>query len=265
MADEKREKRTYQKGTVILLAGPPDGKVLDVELTVVEEVDKDTLRVKGVDGSPFRVHKSRIKKVVRFPTGLLYQVVREAVSEIAEDQVPEAPKGPVAKELKEQDSTTADSLVEKKKEGPMEAATAVQEKPKVEPKVEAKAKAKAKVSTGGQSKKPKKEKEVIPFNPKEWAKNGVLLAKTSSFDHATHKLTCYVSVNAKAGFYYTINSYKHGSVESLGKNGKGGNSYPLKGHQCTIKKKGKTEIHHGKRTAEEEIARFLKEDYKQVK
>ena len=262
MADEKREKRTYPKGTVILLAGPPDGKVLDVELTVVEEVDKDTLRVKGVDGSPFRVHKSRIKKVVRFPTGLLYQVVREAVSE---DQVPEAPKGPVAKELKEQDSTTADSLVEKKKEGPMEAATAVQEKPKVEPKVEAKAKAKAKVSTRGQSKKPKKEKEVIPFNPKEWAKNGVLLAKTSSFDHATHKLTCYVSVNAKAGFYYTINSYKHGSVESLGKNGKGGNSYPLKGHQCTIKKKGKTEIHHGKRTAEEEIARFLKEDYKQVK
>jgi hypothetical protein len=81
-------KRSYPVGTVLLLVGPPDGKVMDVEFTVVEEVDKDTLRVKGIDGNVFRVHKSRIKKVVR-----------EAESKPTEDQVPEAPKGPTQEEL----------------------------------------------------------------------------------------------------------------------------------------------------------------------
>jgi len=250
------EKRSYPVGTVLLLVGPPDGKVIDVEFTVVEEVDKDTLRVKGIDGNIFRVHKSRIKKVVK-----------EAESKPAEDQVPEAPKGPVAEEPKEQDTTTPKRVGKKKEEEkPMEVETVVQEKPKAKAQPKAAKVTKntvAKVAKA--SKKEKEVKEVIPFDPKEWAKSGVLLAKSSAFDHATHKLTCYVSVDAKSGFYNTINSYKNGGVESLGKGGKGGNSYPLKGHQCTVKKKGKTEIHHGKRTAEEEIARFLKEGYKQIK
>jgi hypothetical protein len=248
-------KRSYPVGTVLLLAGPPDGKVIDIPLTVVEEVDKDTLRVKGVNGDIFRVHKSRIKKVIK-----------EVEDKPAENQVPEA-QGPVAKKPKEQTST---KHVEKEKEEeiPMEAeATAVQEQPKIKESSKAKpSKAKSSKAKSSKGNLSRKEKEkVIPFNPKEWAKNGVLLAKTSPFDHATHKLTCYVAVDAKGGFYHTINSYKHGNVESLGKNGKGGNSYPLKGHQCTVKKKGKTSIHHGKRTAEEEIARFLKEGYKQIK
>lgn len=240
------EKRSYSKGTVILLAGPPDGKITNVEYTVMEELDKNTIRVKGVDGSLFRVHKSRVLKVTK-------------EAEI-ENQVLEAPKGTVAKELKEQESTTVQSRVEKKEEEkPMEAATAVLEKEKVKPQPKAKA-----PKTEKTPKAPKKVKEVIPFDAKAWAKSGVLLVKTSNFDHP-HKLTCYISVDAKGGFFHTINTYKLNGVESLGDEGKGGNSYPLKGHQITIKKKGKTEIHHGQLTAEEVIADKQKKGYKLVK
>ena len=110
----------------------------------------------------------------------------------------------------------------------------------------------------------------IPFDLDKWIKEhgNIHLSKPSEFDRKDIKVTSHIAVDEKGGYYYTVNTYKYqdGTI-SLGKNDKGGNRYPLKGHQLTstIKtKKGEQKRTLGKNapTFEKLIEQKLKKGYK---
>jgi hypothetical protein len=119
----------------------------------------------------------------------------------------------------------------------------------------------------------KKEIELTPFDPVAWAKEygSVHLSKRCTFDHDKYKLEAHVAINSQTGYYYTINAYRYpNGVLSLGKKNAEANKFPLKGKKVTktitIKKTGKQEkrVNKGTETAEQLLARYLKNDYKVV-
>lgn len=213
---------------------------------VLAIVNKVSIRVKDLE-SPgnvtMLVHKTRIAEIVR-----------------AAPQVEEEPP-PDEEVAAGKEETVSDA--------------AVAEKPAAPPQVRAAApKPKPKAATPAQAtKKPAKEKpQPIPFDLKGWVAEhgGIHLSKTGKFDHSDYKLVSHVCFDAKAGFYFTLNTYVYPSgVVSRGKKDVGGNKYPLKGHKFSFQvtnKKGAKEKRQiiGKDTAEQKIAYYEKKGYKKV-
>lgn len=221
-----------EEGDAVRLLGPPQGKPLKEWFNVIKVRDKATLRVEG-GGGCFFVHKSRVTELRKKGTPLL-----EAQTNGLGDLEAEA-------EAKEE--TVSE--------------TAVAEKPATKTTKPAAAKK--------QVKEPPKPK---PFDLNGFVKEhgGIHLSKPGTFDHKDYKLICHLCVDEKAGFYHTFNTYLYpDGTNSLGKKGKGGNSYPLKGHRHTVEKtskKGTTtkEVHKGTKTAEEVVASYEKKGYKKT-
>lgn len=199
-------------------------KMLDIEYEVIKVLDKHSIKVADKSGSTINVHKSRV------------EIVRGA---------------------EEIQGTTQTG-----KENEMTAA-ATKKKPA----------AKKAKKTAKKPPKKKKEVELTPFDPVAWAKEHgmVHLSKKCDFDHDKYKLEAHVAISQSTGYYYTINAYRYpNGVLSLGKKNAEANKFPLKGRKVTktvtVKKTGKQEkrINKGTETAEQLLARYLKNEYKVV-
>jgi hypothetical protein len=217
MAEKKIE---LDPGDKVQLCGPPDLEVLPDLYEFLETPLEDgkpsrhVIRVKGPDGHPFRVHRNRVKGVVR----------KEGTTEIIEP----------SQEEEEESMTTTETA-------------------------EAKPKAKKKESATPQA-----------FDIEAWVAEhgGIHLQKDSKFDHADYKLVSHICIDEEKKYYYTLNTYKYpdGTV-SLGKTGKGGNKYPLKGRTITTtQKNNKTgqkekKVMKGKKTAQQIFEQFTKKGY----
>lgn len=224
------DKADFEVGDMVILAGPPNAKPLPNQYEITKVNSKDIFRVKDQKGVTMLVHRTRIIKSVG--------------SQKPKDTI-EAKQPTIAKAAKAEKKPTTTRAKEKQKMS----TAAAPAKPKVE----------------------KKEKEVVKpeaFDIAGWIKEhgGVHLSKTSKFDHANYSLSSHVSIDEKGGYYYTINTYEIGGVITLGKTGKGGNQYPLKGRRINQKIKQKngntaTRSIKGELTAEEVIKKFEKNGY----
>ena len=113
--------------------------------------------------------------------------------------------------------------------------------------------------------KKKQPPKPIPFDIQTWYREhgGVHLSKNVNFDCATVKVVAHTCIDEKAGYYHTINTYLHqDGTLTLGKKGKGGSKYPLKGRRVTIAaSNGKPKLIIGKKTAQEYIDHCKKNGY----
>lgn len=232
MVDKKIE---LEEGDQVELRGPPDGNPLIQHFTYVDTPKEDgkpskhVIRVKGPDNKIFRVHRSRISKILKG-------------------------KGQTDQSQTKETQTEEGIKMSDKAE-------------KVEKKVE-KAEKKSKAQAQAQPKpKPKKEKE--QFDLPAWiaSHGGVHMQKDKvAFDHTTHKVISHICIDKENGFYHTINTYRQPNAVVTAA---GGNKYALKGKAVTVNVntvngEKQKRVNKGDETFEELIERKTKDGYKLV-
>lgn len=108
-----------------------------------------------------------------------------------------------------------------------------------------------------------------PFDVADWIQKhgGIHLHKLLDFKMSSIQLIQHVCFDEKAGFYYTLNTYRYpdGTV-SLGQNSKGGNKYPLKGKRLIPTLRASNGFKEkraiiGRKTLKEAMAHFESKGY----
>jgi len=225
----EKTKISVKEGDVVLLIGPPEAKVIDVPFIVTKLIDRESIRVTDRKGVNFRIHKTRIARVI-------------------ETSDEEPTEQPVTKQAEK--SSEVQKPKDKEPEARKERQMATDKKEKKKP-----------------AKKVAKKKEIELFDPKEWAQKNnahTVLQKQCEFDHATHKLYSFVAVSKS--FVYCVNAYRYPNNQLGGASGEA--KYPLKGQRITQKitnkKDGKTttRILKGSKTPEKVIEERKKKGFK---